>query len=212
MKKLFLLSAILFLAMGAFAQAHLATADYQKTMQPAVEIEMPFPEKTVMKSVIDKIEKKGYKAKETKGYTVFKGVMMPEIGPDAYDLYFKTDRKSRKEKDITILTMMVSSGYEKFIGDSTNSAVIENAKTFLNGHIEATVAYDLELQIKDQEEVTAKADKKMANLVEDGQDLVKKKEKIEREIEDNKRKQADQKAEAEKQAQIFSTLRAKRKQ
>lgn len=212
MKKLFLLSAILFLAMGAFAQAHLATADYQKTMQPAVEIEMPFPEKTVMKSVIDKIEKRGYKAKEAKGYTVFKGVMMPEIGPDAYDLYFKTDRKSRKEKDITILTMMVSSGFEKFIGDSTNSAVIEKAKTFLNGHTEATVAYDLELQIKDQEEVTTKADKKMANLVEDGQDLVKKKEKIEKEIEDNKRKQADQKGEAEKQAQIFSTLKAKRKQ
>ena len=58
MKKLFLLSAILFLAMGAFAQAHLATADYQKTMQPAVEIEMPFPEKTVMKSVIEKIDRK----------------------------------------------------------------------------------------------------------------------------------------------------------
>lgn len=212
MKKLFLVSVILFLATGVFAQAHLATADYQKTMQPAVEIEIPFPEKTVMKSIVDKMEKKGYKGKESKGYTVFKGVLVPEIGPDTYDLYFKTDRKSRKEKDATILTMMLSLGYEKFIGDSTNSPVIENAKTYLNTQTQSAAAFDLELQIKDQEEATTKADKKFTNLVQDGQDLQKKKERIEKDIEENKRKQAEQKAEAEKQAQIFSTLKGKRKQ
>src|SRR5258708_1153624 len=142
MKKFLLLSAILFLATGIFAQAHLATADYQKTMQPALEIEIPFPEKTVMKSIVDRIENLEYRSKKKKGYTNFKGVMMKEIGPDTYDLYFKTERKSRKEKDVTILTMLVSSGFEKFIGDSTNSSVINNAKKFLNSQVEITTAYD----------------------------------------------------------------------
>jgi hypothetical protein len=165
-----------------------------------------------MKTIIENIEKRGYRGKDNKGYTVFKGVMIPEIGPVAYDLYFKTDRKSRKEKDITILTMMVSSGFEKFIGDTTDSKVIDNAKTFLNNQTAAVIAYDLELQVKEQEELTAKADKKYNNLVEDGQDLLKKKEKLEKDIADNTQKQAEQKAEAEKQRQILDTLKGKRKQ
>jgi hypothetical protein len=212
MKKIFLLAIIVLAAASSFAQARLATADYNKNMQPALEIEIPFPEKTVMKTIVDNIEKRGYKGKDNKGFTVFKGVMIPEIGPVAYDLYFKTDRKSRKEKDITILTMMISSGFERFIGDTTDSKVIENAKTFLNNQTPAVIAYDLELQVKDQEEATVKADKKYNGLVEDGQDLVKKKEKLEKEIAENTQKQAEQKAEAEKQRQILETLKGKRKQ
>ena len=212
MKKLFLSLAITVMATASFAQAHLATADYQKTMQPAVENDIPFPEKTVNKAIEDKMQKMGYKGKDNKGYTIYRGVRMAELGPDAYDLYFKTDRKSRKESDNTVVTMMVSSGYDKFIGDSTNSTVIENAKNYLNSLTEIIAAYDLELQITEQESATKKADKKLTNLVEDGQDLQKKKARIEKDIEDNIKKQADQKAESEKQRQIFETLKAKRKQ
>ena len=212
MKKLFLSLAVTVMATASFAQAHLATADYQKTMQPAVENDIPFPEKTVNKAIEDKMQKMGYKGKDNKGYTIYRGVRMAELGPDAYDLYFKTDRKSRKESDNTVVTMMVSSGYDKFIGDSTNGTVIENAKNYLNGLTEIIAAYDLELQITEQENATKKADKKLTNLVEDGQDLQKKKARIEKDIEDNIKKQADQKAESEKQRQIFETLKAKRKQ
>lgn len=211
MKKIFLSALVILLSTGAFAQARTITTEYQKNMQPAVETEVPFPEKTVMKSIIDKMEKLGYKGKETKGYTVFKGVRLQELGPDSYDLYFKTDKKA-KQKDATIVTMLVSSGYEKFLGEADNAELIENAKTFLNKQTATSEAYDLEMQIKDQEEVTKKAEKKLANLVEDGEDLQKKKAKLEKDIEENIKKQADQKAEIEKQQQIFETLKGKRKQ
>ena len=212
MKKILLSAVIFFIATTAFAQARTATAEYNKTMQPAIEIEIPFEEKTVMKSMIEKMEKKGYKGKESKDYMVFKGVTMSELGTGTYDLYFKTDRKSRKEKDVSILTMMVSSGYDKFISESDNGELYNNMKTFLNNHTEQATAYDLELQVKEQEEATQKASKKYNNAVEDGQDLVKKKEKIEKEIVENTQKQAELKAESEKQVQILETLKAKRKQ
>ena len=212
MKKLYFVVAIALFSTYCFAQARLTTAEFQKVIQPAVEIDVPFPEKTVMKTIVDMMEKKGYKAKDTKGYYTFKGVMLPELGNSFYDLYFKTDRKSRKEKDNTILTLLVSGGYEKFIGDSTGSALITNVKTFLNRQVEATAAYDLEMQINEQDESTINAQKKIASLIEDGQSLQKKKEKLEKEIQDNIKKQADQRIEADKQNQIFSTLKAKRKQ
>ncbi len=212
MKKILLSAAIFFISATAFGQARTATADYNKTMQPAIEIELPFEEKTVMKSLVEKMEKKGYKGKDSKDYTVFKGVTMSELGQGTYDVYFKADRKSRKEKDITILTMLISGGYDRFIGESDEPNLFDNAKSFLNKHMESAVAYDLELQIKEQEEATQKATKKYNNAVEDGQDLVKKKEKVEKEIVENTQKQADLKAESEKQVQILETLKAKRKQ
>lgn len=211
MKKAIILVTILFAASSSFAQARLATAEFNKTQQPAIETEIPFEEKTVMKSLVDKMEKKGYKGKESKGYMVFKGVSLPELGAGTYDLYFKTDRKSRKEKDITILTMMVSSGFEKFISETDNATAVDGAKTFLNGQTAHATEYDLEQQIKEQDEVVTKYDKKLKDLAEDSASLVKKKEKLEKEMTENKEKQKDQAAELEKQRLILDTLKGKRK-
>lgn len=212
MKKIVVLVALFLGTVPAFSQAHLTTVDYQKTMQPGVELEMPFSDKTVINTIINKIEKLGYKANTSKGFTIFKGVVIRDISPNSLDLYFVAERKSRKEKDASILTMMLSSGFERFIGDSTNSKIIDNAKVFLNNLFTEVEAFDLELQVKDQDDAAKKADKKYNNLVEDGQDLQKKKIKLEKEIVENIKKQADQKAESEKQLQILETLKAKRKQ
>lgn len=212
MKKIFLAATISFFSITGFAQARIATAEYNKTMQPGIEVDVPFEEKTVMKSLVDKLEKKGYRGKENKGYTIFKGVTMSELGPGSYDLYFKTDRKSRKEKDASVLTMLISKGGDTFVGESDDAALYTGAKSFLNSHIVTATAYDLELQIQEQTEITEKANKKYDNLVDDGKDLVKKKEKVEKDIEENLKKQEDQKAEVEKQRQILNTLTGKRRQ
>jgi len=212
MKQIYLLVAIFFFSVTAFAQARITTAQYQKISQPALEIEIPFAEKTVMKSVVDKLESAGYKGKDTKGYYTFTGVKLPEFGTESYDLYFKTERKSRREKDNTLLTMLIGNGYEKFIDEAAGSVVIGNAKKFLNNQAEAATAFDLEMQITDQEELSKKAEKKLATLIENAQDLQKKKEKLVAEIADNIKRQAEQKVEAEKQTTIFNNLKTKRKQ
>jgi len=212
MKTIFLamLASVSFLVCGA--QSRLATADYNKTPQPAIEIEIPYNEKITIKSMTDKMEKKGYRGKENKGYMVFKGVVMDELGPGYYDLHFKAERRSRKEKDASILTMMISSGNDHFIGDSTDARLISRARAWLDNHTADAEAYDLELQITEQELIMSKADNKLNNLVSDHQSLLKKKEKLEKEIEDNIQKQADQKTTIEKERQILNKLKTKRKQ
>lgn len=164
-----------------------------------------------MKLVEERFGKLGYKSRESNGYYTFKGARIKEIGSDSYDFYFKTDRKNRRDKDNTTLTMLISSGYEKFIGDTTNASVISNAKSFLNSQVNGTADFDLDLQIAAQEELLKKADKSLAGMVEDGQGLSKKREKIETDIQENLKKQETQKAEAEKQLLIFNTLKEKRK-
>ena len=212
MKKLFFIAIAVAMCSTSIAQSRLATADYQKTKQPGIELDVPFPEKTVSKSIDDYFQKLGYKGKDTKGYLTYKGVRLPQLGPDTYDLYFKTDKKSRKEKDATTVTLMISTGYEKFIGDTTNAPLIDSAKNYLNGLTDRVAAYDLDQQINEQDDAVKKALKKLTNLTETGQDLQKKKVKIENDIADNLKGQASQKTESEKQQQILQTLRGKRKQ
>jgi hypothetical protein len=122
------------------------------------------------------------------------------------------DRISRKNKDNSTLTLLISKGYDNFASDSSDATLINNGKQYLNGIRDMIAAYDLELQIQAQEDAVAKADKKYNNLVEDGESLEKKRKNIEKDIEDNKKNQANQKSETEKQRQILDTLRGKRKQ
>ena len=205
-------AAIIFTSISAVSQARSVTAEYQKMKQSAVEIEVPFPEKTVEKSFIDHFERLGYKGKETKGYYTFKEVRLPNIGPGIYDMYFKTERKSKREKDHTILTILLANGNEKFLNESENSTEINNAKQFLNEQQNNVASYDLELQIAEQDNIVIKDDKRLANLSQDSLDLVKKKEKIDFDMQENTKKKAAQRAELEKQQLIFETLKGKRKQ
>ena len=194
-----------------FSQARLASTEYQKTVQPAVEISYPYPEKTVSKAFENKLEKMGYKGKESKGYMVYKGVRMAELGPDSYDLYIKTERKSKKEKDESVVTMMISSGNNIFVRDNT-APVFAHAQTFLDSQMVMVEAYDLEVKVAEQEEVIKKTNKKMKNLTDEAEDLQKKKRKIEEDIEANLKAQENQKAEVATQGELLNTLMGKRKQ
>lgn len=199
-------------ATSVFAQSRNATVQYQDTKQPGIEFDVPFPEKTVARSIDDYFQKLGYKGKDTKGYLTYKGVRLTQLGPDSYDLYFKTDRKSKKEKDATTVTMLISSGYEKFIGDTTDAHLIDSVKNYLNGLTDRVAAYDLDQQINEQDDAVQKVSKKLTSLTSTGEDLQKKKNKIETEIAENLKAQADLKAKSDQQLLILQTLKDKRKQ
>jgi hypothetical protein len=197
---------------AALAQSRTETVSYLKINRQAVVNEIPFAEKTVRDAIDSKMQQLGYKGKDSKGFTVYKGVKIAELGNESYDLYFMADKKSRKDKDNSVLTLMISKGFEVFAADSTDAALMSNAKEYLNNIKTMIAAYDLDQQIIAQEDAVKKADKKYNNLIDDGQSLEKKRKNIEKDIEDNKKDQAAQQAEIEKQKQILETLRGKRKQ
>ncbi len=196
----------------ALAQARTETVAYQKINRQAVVNEIPFAEKTVRDAIDNKMQQLGYKGKDSKGFTVYKGVKLSQLGNDIYDLYFMADKKSRRDKENSTLTLMISKGFDSFAADSTDAALMSNAKEYLNSIKEMIGAYDLEQQIIAQEDAIKKIDKKYNGLIDDGQSLEKKKKSIEKDIEDNKKEVTAQQAELEKQRQILETLRGKRKQ
>ena len=84
----------------------------------------------------------------------------------------------QKEKEIAVVTMLVSKGYDNFVTDSANAPLIDSAKKYLDNIKDMIAAYDLELQITEQDDAVKKADQKKNNLIDDGVSLQKKKKNI----------------------------------
>ena len=197
---------------GAMAQSTVINVDYQKTVREALQNEIGYPEKTVSYAIDETMSKMGIRGKSNKGFTVYRGVVLPDLGGNACDLYFSVDRKSKKEKESSLVTLMISKGGEDFITDSSDAILIGKAKSWLDSLVNRVAVYDLEQQIKSQVEMVKKNEKKIKNLQEDGNDLEKKRKKTEEEINNNNKAQVSQQAELENQQTILETLKGKRKQ
>ncbi len=209
-----ILSLILLISsfMTALSQSVVTTVEYQKTSRDAIVSEIPFPEKTVANAIQDTLQKLGYKGKESKGFVVYKGVQMAVLGNETLDLYFSVDRKSRKEKEYSNVTMMLSRGGDNFLTAAADPGIIRSARTFLESLVTTVVYFDIEQQVAAQEDMVRAAEKKARNLAEDGEDLQKKLNKVNKQIEENAKDQADQKSEIEKQRQALETIKGKRRQ
>jgi hypothetical protein len=193
-------------------QAFEGSIDFQRSTQPAALIECLAAEKTVEKAVIEYFSKKGYKSSDSKGFLIFKGYKLKNGEEFTSDLYFKIERKSRKEKEATVVYLVTGKAGEdiKKRTASDNSS-LSGAKDLLNDIQPAVTAYDLELQIQDQEETVKKADKKYNNLLDDQKDYEKRIKGLQEKLEENKNDQIKQQAEVKKQKEAFEALKLKRK-
>jgi hypothetical protein len=205
MKAIFTLIAMAAFCLPAWAQPETVTVTYQKVDRQAITYELPFPEKTIMDAIDDKMEQLGYKGKESKGFTVYRSVSLPELGNGEYDLYFMAERKSKRNKDNSTVTLMISKGSDNFATPNDDAALFTGAKKYLGNMVTMVTTYDLEMQIK-------AADKKYNDLVSEGESLEKKRKNIEKDIEDNKKNQQTQLEDIEKQKQKLETLKSGGKQ
>lgn len=200
---------ISFLLMGIVvkAQAYESTIKYNKADQPALAIEYNYPPDLVEKALISKLESLGVKGKSSKGFRVYSGATIPEINSTAMDYIFSVDKKSRKDKNTSVIHMIVSGS--NVVGDN-NGSIKENAKVFLSNLKPNIEAGDLEVQIKAQEEVLSKAEKKLKSLQSDQSDLEKKIKKAQEDLSKNGNDQVQQNGEIERQKQVLDALRARK--
>jgi hypothetical protein len=211
MKKIISLIVLIALYACTKAQSYTGTADYKKMSRQAIFNEVPFGEKVTEAAIRDSLEKLGYKPKESKGFMVYRGVKLSALSNEPLDIYISVERKSRKEKEVSVITMLLAKGEDNFITQGVDPGIIENGKSFLNGFTNYIDSYYLEQQIAEMEETRITNDKKTSSLANDAEDLQKKKKKIEKEIEDNIKEQADHKEASEKHLQNLEALKSKRK-
>jgi hypothetical protein len=212
MKKTILFFSILLISLLCYGQAQEGTVEYQKKLQPAAVIELPYPPSVVDAAMDDYLSKKGRsKSNDIKGFATFRNTQPVATDTVNADLYFKTGRKGRKEKEVTVVSLLVMPTEVQTNNANLHYLDMNNAKTYLNDLASAIGAYNLELTIKNQNDAVTKAETKYKNLVNDGDDLEKKRTAIDKKIADNKNDQQQQLKEIESEKQKLSQSVSQRK-
>jgi hypothetical protein len=182
------------------------------------EIELNAPADIVEDAVKQKFKSMGTKPKEIKGFMVYRNVLLTSIDPlKPVDAFIKVDRKSKKEKDHTMVYFISSApgeiADEKIKGDAAAKAgvaTLEKGDAFLLGMIPAIKMGVYEEELDNQQSIVKKEEKNLANLKDDQADLEKKIKKLQSELEYNIKAQERQTIEVEKVKAKLSELVAKR--
>ncbi len=209
--KFFLITAFASFSLLSNAQSVETSIEYNKGKQPAATVEYPINIDIVEDVIKSDLKNRGFgKGKSTKGFTVYEGIIFNEISTDKIDLYIKSDKKSKKDKANSIVTAMVSKGYDNFMSGTTDPKVMAGLITYLNNLKPKFDAGNLEVQIKDQEDVVKKEEKRQNNITDDISDMEKKIKNIQDDIVNKKNDLEKQKSEVEKQRQILTTLKTRK--
>jgi hypothetical protein len=215
MKKFIL---VLFISVAAFQTLNAQTAaieemlEYQKGQNKhATVIELPYPPETVENAIKQDMAKRGLKPEKAKGgLLVYRGVRLQD-DTEVSDLHFKVERKSKKEKDVSKVHLIVGRSSENItLRDQNDSHKSENGKSFLNGLVPTVASHQLDIDLKDKSELIKKAEKKLKFLTEDQKEYEKKIISLQEKLIQNKKDQETQTAEILKQRGILDALQGRK--
>ena len=210
MKKLTLLFACIASFLVASAQGF-GEMEWQKAKIPAFTLEVPQSSSVTQDAIVKKLAQLGYNGKSTKGVLVYKAVRITEISSEPIDLYLNVERKSRKDKESSIVYLAVSGMPGSFVKQGDDAILIQKINTYMNNFPVWAEAEALERDIKDQENRLKNEEKKASDLQDESESLQKRLKKLNEDIEQNKKDIEKQKTEVENQRKALDILRAKRK-
>ena len=199
-----------------FSQAYESSITYNKKKQKAIVLECGYPEEAAENAIIDKLKGLGNKSREEKGmfngdkgFIVFRNAYVTDISDKDMDFIVKVERKSRKEKDMTNVYLVISKNGEDMLASSESYA--EHAKEFLNKLLPDIEVANLELKIKSQEDEVGKAEKKFKDLQDDQASMEKKIKDLQDDLKKNAKSQEEQQKEIGNQRGLLDVLKGKRK-
>jgi len=193
MRNLLLLAVLSFLfLLTTNAQSYKSSVTFQKAVYPVAAIQVPFEEDVVADAIKDYMLSHGYKDAHYKDFLVFRSVPLNNAGTTT-DAYFDINRKSRSEKDMTIVSLLpVKKGETLSPATAEDSSYISMSIVYLDSLRNRVYRYSLEQLMKDQQKTLDKTKSKLLSLKNDSGDIAKKIRSYESDLVENKNDQAKQ--------------------
>jgi septin family protein len=197
----------------AYAQEVMeAKTEFQKTTQPSVMVELPYSPDVVEDAIKDYFNRIGVKPDGARGFQVYRSTRLGLTDAWNSDLYFKVEKKSRKEKEESVVYFFATPEKQQpNLRKPGDYYGVDGARVFMKNMLPSIDTYNLQVQISMQQEEVKKAEKKYQRIVEDGDDLDKKLKKVQENIQENKNDLARQKLEIENQRKLLEMLKAKKR-
>ena len=192
------------------AQPQTGTTEMNKVQQSSLIYELPYNEDVLLAALENKMKDYGKLPKKQKGFYKYKNIVIPEISSKPITVFFSIDRKSKKDKENSILSMLIADEHEIVFNQDNNNDVFQRGKLFLNdfGHNSALASH--QQQIAEQANTIKKAEKKLENLKSDASDLEKKMKKLQSDIADNQKDISKQEEELAAQKKILAELESQK--
>ena len=210
MRKLIFVTIFLSVSFLLKAQAHEGSIEYNKGKQACIVMEYKYPPEAVQNAMRAKLLSLGYGGKEEKGmfnkdkgFRVYKETTVGEISPNKYDYAINIERKSHKEADETVVSLVVFKDNVNALSKLSREE-LEKVKSFLNNLLPEVEASNLEILIGAQILSLEKADKKLKTLQDENK-------KLQEALEKNIKDQELQKKEIENQNKSLDALKGRRK-
>jgi gas vesicle protein len=203
--KNFLILLLCIAVQKSYGQMYESKVDYNRTKQAAVVSEYNYPEQIVEKTLRDKFERLGYKIRSSRGFLVISNATLSDISTKPMEYAFKVDRKSRREKDVAVLSaIMIENGVN---ATAENTAGL---KSFLTDLVPSIEAVNLDFMVNEQFNAVVKSQKKLKNLQDDQSSMERKVRNLQDDLKKNAREQDDLQKEITKQQEVLDGFKAKK--
>lgn len=190
-------------------RAYNGVVDFQKTTQVAKVFEFNYPAKELENAIQGYLVSRGAKVRGVKGLSVAKTVTLHDTDNRAYDVYYKVDGKGKGDKAVSTLYLILAEPEEDILqrgqpepGTASTDALPvfsgTGAQAFYNELGSVVGDHEHARFVASLEDDLRKAEKRYNGLVDDGQSLARKKQKLEQDILDNIDAQTKQSAEVER--------------
>lgn len=177
---------------------------FMGNQQTAIVADFEMPPDVVESALKERLDKADLgKSRSEKGFRSYQGTTWKEISPDQVDVYTRVDGKGEK----STIVILVSKGYNNFISTATDPDKVQKVQIFLNGFVKDVRAYQLKQSIALQEEVVKNAEKAYRKGVDDGEKMIREREKIEKDIADNKTYQSKKQTELNEEKSKLEVLK-----
>ena len=185
----YLISSLFFsiLALVAFAQPTTGTTEYGKVPQSSVIYELPFNEDIVLAAMQEKMNSYKVSPKKVKGFYVYRAIVVPEISSRPVNLYFSVDKKSKKDNNNSMLTLLIANENDIFMQSATDVDFFRRGKDFLASFETDVNASQHNFDVATQEKEVDKVAKKVKHLENEQDDLKKKIKKMEEQLSKNEK-------------------------
>ncbi len=213
MKTILLVALFSLLVFNALSQieAKEGKLNINKNEKNTAVIELPYPTEVVEEAIRKQFALSGIKPDKSNGLLVFRGVKLDESGDELNDLYFKVERKSKKEKNISIVNLIVAQrGHDIAAKVLDNGSKGSEGIRFLNKIVPSVESHNLHVDTEKQDEVVRKAEKKLEDLKGEQADIEKRMKKMQEKLEENQRNQEKQVEEIIVQKKTQEAMKARK--
>jgi hypothetical protein len=195
-----------------FAQSVEGRVDYLKSKYRAAVLEVPYPPEQVEDAFDQYMKKKGSPGTSVKGMRLYRNVKMDALKNFYGDMYVNIEKKSRREKEATTISVVVGRPNETISSRSPDDDYgLAESKQFLNKMVDEISAHSIGVAIAAQEELLKKSERKYNDLIMDSTDLIKKQTELNEKMAKNAEFLKSQRAALSKDKEALQELMSRKK-